>query len=126
MSWTISAYTVTQSKISIRGKLFSDTVTILYQTFTLKGLFAPFEWLVFMMYKVVLRRESLGHGEHSNNILCAFTKSSSGVFENNHYTRETEPMLQSCRPQQSSIVSQAERILAVKFKTAEALLDIPL
>lgn len=50
---------IVYNKISLRRKLFSDTITTIYHTFILTGSFASFEWLMFMIYKVVLRRESL-------------------------------------------------------------------
>lgn len=79
---------------------------------------------MFMIYKVVLRKESLEH--RTQKIKSVFTISFSGTLENYCYTKETKPMVQYRRPQQSFILSQVEGNLSVKFKTAEPLLGIPL
>lgn len=105
--------------ISIRRKfLFSDNITIFYYTFTLNGPFRPSEWLTFMIYKVVFRRESLRHSIQKIN--CFYSLFLWHIWEY-CYTTETEPVLQSCNPQQSSILSQEKRNLSVKFKTTDSL-----
>lgn len=75
-----------------------------------------------MIYKVVLRKESLGHSSQRLNFV--FTISSSDKFENDCYTTETDPCYNLVDYNRAPFCHRKKGV-SVKFKTAEVWLGIP-